>query len=207
MGQKPKRIVLTGGPCAGKTIFLKEAGKTYGHRVILVPEASTLLLSGNIPPPMGHADWPKSLVPGGTWRRAFQTQILATQKHLEASLYTLAIEVGAKVMICDRGILDGAAYWPEGLTDFARHFELDLAKVYNRYDLVIHLESVVVCNQEDFGRNNNPTRFEDSAEALMREQLSREVWAGHPNREIIKAGDFETKIRAALGAVARILNS
>ncbi len=182
-------------------------GRNYGQRVILVPEASTLLLSGNIPPPMGHADWPKSVVPGGTWRRAFQTQILATQKHLESSFHTLAMEVGSKAVICDRGLLDGAAYWPEGLSDFANHFELDLEEVYRRYDLVIHLESVVVSNQKEFGRNNNPTRFEDPDEALLREQLSREVWAGHPNREIIKAGDFNLKIQAALDAVARILNS
>ncbi len=173
-------------------------GRNFGQKVILVPEASTLLLSGNIPPPMGHADWPKSLIPGGTWRRAFQSQILATQKHLEATFHSLGLECGASAMICDRGILDGAAYWPEGLTDFTKHFALDLTEIYNRYDLVIHLESVVVCNQDSFGRDNNATRYEDTHEALLRERLSQLVWAGHPNRILIQAGDFGKKIRAAL---------
>lgn len=207
MTQKTKRIVLTGGPCAGKTTCLRELGRLHGSHVILVPEASTLLLSGNIPPPMGHGDWPKTIQGGERWRRAFQAQILATQLHLEKTMEALAEEAGALAIICDRGLLDGAAYWPEGLEDFLSHFGLDLDQIHNRYDLVIQLESVVVANQDRFDRENNPTRFEGSEEALLRERLSQSVWASHPNRLFIESGSIEKKIRTAVDAVARILKS
>lgn len=207
MSGKTKRIVLTGGPCAGKTTCLRELGRQQGPNVILVPEASTLLLSGNIPPPMGHPDWPKTLLDKERWRRAFQAQIVATQIHLETTMQALAEEAGAKAIICDRGLLDGAAYWPEGLEDFLRNFGLNLDQIHARYDLVIQLESVVVGNRNRFDRDNNPTRFEDPKEALLREQLSREVWSSHPNRVFIESGSIEKKIRTATDAVARILEN
>lgn len=207
MSGKTKRIVLTGGPCAGKTTCLMELGRQQGAKVILVPEASTLLLSGNIPPPMGHWDWPKTLENKEKWRRVFQAQIVATQIHLEKTMQALAEEAGALAIICDRGLLDGAAYWPEGLDDFLQQFGLDLGQIHDRYDLVIQLESVVVGNQDRFDRDNNPTRFEDPKEALLREQLSREVWSSHPNRVFIESGSIEKKIRTAAEAVDRILKS
>lgn len=205
MTRKTRRIVLTGGPCAGKTTCLRELGRLKGSQVILVPEASTLLLSGNIPPPVGHEDWPKTIQGGARWRRAFQAQILATQLHLENAMEALAEEAGAAALICDRGLLDGAAYWPEGLEDFLRHFDLKLEEIHSRYDLVIQLESVVVANQGRFDRENNPTRFENQEEAFLREQLSQIVWSSHPNRVFIESGSMEKKIRTAADAVARIL--
>jgi len=43
------RICLTGGPCAGKTTALATLGlhlKQIGYRVLLVPEAATILMQG-----------------------------------------------------------------------------------------------------------------------------------------------------------------
>ncbi len=154
---------------------------------------------------MGHGDWPKTLHGGDRWRKVFQAQIVATQIHLEKAMEALAEEAGVPAIICDRGLLDGAAYWPEGLEDYLEYFGLDLAQIHTRYDLVIQLESVVVVDQERFDRGNNPTRFEDPKEALVREQLSRNVWSSHPNRLFIEAGSFEKKIRTAVEAVARML--
>lgn len=43
------RICLTGGPCAGKTTALTTMSlhlKQIGYRVLLVPEAATILMKG-----------------------------------------------------------------------------------------------------------------------------------------------------------------
>ena len=43
------RICLTGGPCAGKTTALATLNlhlKQIGYRVLLVPEAATILMQG-----------------------------------------------------------------------------------------------------------------------------------------------------------------
>ena len=57
-----------------------------------------------------------------------------------------------------------------------------------------------------FFADANPL-FEDPKEALLREQLSREVWSSHPNRVFIESGSIEKKIRTAAEAVDRILKS
>lgn len=56
------RICLTGGPCAGKTTALTNLSlhlKQIGYRVLLVPEAATILMKGGAliqTPKMTHRD-------------------------------------------------------------------------------------------------------------------------------------------------------
>ena len=45
-------IVLTGGPSAGKTAVQQVASEQFGDRLVLVPEAATLLFSGGFPLPV-----------------------------------------------------------------------------------------------------------------------------------------------------------
>lgn len=44
-------IVLTGGPCSGKTTVLRAIAEEFRGRIVLVPEVATLLLSGGFPIP------------------------------------------------------------------------------------------------------------------------------------------------------------
>ena len=51
MGSIVSRIVLTGGPCAGKTRSLtkiEEHFEELGYKVIIVPETATILINGGI---------------------------------------------------------------------------------------------------------------------------------------------------------------
>ena len=48
MGEK-KEIVLTGGPCSGKTTahaYLREKLMDFGWRVFFVPESATMIIGG-----------------------------------------------------------------------------------------------------------------------------------------------------------------
>ena len=173
-----RRIVLTGGPCGGKTTCLEALKRALGDRVVLVPEASTMVLESGFSPPAEGSDFGEIEL----WRREFQDAVLSTQRHLEETWARLARHSGRSLMICDRGFLDGAAYWPGGRNAFLDHFGIELDSVMARYDLVLHLESVAVSRPLLYGRANNGIRYEDVEGARRVESRVIEAWAGHPAR-------------------------
>lgn len=95
------RVVLTGGPCGGKTTalaMLKERLESFGFLVVTVPEAATLLFSGGVPAPQDEAS-----------TFVFQMHLLRLQRELEDAITTLARGTGRRaVVVCDRGLMDGA---------------------------------------------------------------------------------------------------
>ena len=51
--QEIRKIVLTGGPCAGKTTamsWVQNAFTEKGYKVLFVPETATELISGGVAP-------------------------------------------------------------------------------------------------------------------------------------------------------------
>jgi predicted ATPase len=94
------RIVLTGGPGGGKTTAADLFRREIGDRVVIVPEAATILFQGGFP--RAHDD---------NAARITQTAIFHVQRNIEdvqAALYP------GRTLLCDRGTVDGAAYWPGG---------------------------------------------------------------------------------------------
>jgi len=101
-----KLVVLTGGPGGGKTAVLEIARKHFCEHVVVLPEAATILFGGGFPRGVSAAA-----------RRAAQRAIFRIQIELE----TMAIEEGrAAVVLCDRGTIDGIAYWPDEPEGFWR---------------------------------------------------------------------------------------
>ncbi len=95
---KRRRIVLTGGPGDGKTTAADLFRREIGDRVVIVPEAATILFQGG---------FPRSREPQAS--RFAQTAIFHVQRHLEdvqAALFP------GRTLLCDRGTADGAVYWP-----------------------------------------------------------------------------------------------
>lgn len=201
-----KKLVLTGGPCGGKTACLKEIARSFGDRVLIMPEAATLFLKKHPIPPNGYRDWGAALNSDLELRRYFQKEVFRSQQEQEESLTHQAHQEGKQLLVCDRGLLDGAAYWPGGLEDFLAHFQLDLGECHARYHRVIHLQSLVMAGTNSFSRRGNPHRFEDPHEARLREDLTHQAWETHPGRVIIKVQEMEKKIQATLLEVARILD-
>ena len=91
------RIVLTGGPGGGKTTAADLFRREIGERVVIVPEAATILLQGG---------FPRSREPHAM--RYAQTGIFHVQRHLEDVQSAL---FPGRALLCDRGTVDGAAYW------------------------------------------------------------------------------------------------
>lgn len=194
-----KKIVITGGPCSGKTSVIFALRRELSVRAVFVPEAATLLLEGGFPLPGRDLPWSR------LWQNSFQYAIVALQQSLEDASELQAQNEGKGLLVCDRGLLDGAAYLEGAVGEFVRRFNLSERQALLRYDRVIHLQSLAAGRPELYGKGGNEARFEPVAEALRLEQATFQVWAGHPHRVFVAAGNtIAEKISIVSGIVSAI---
>lgn len=173
-------IVLTGGPGAGKTAVLELIRQSFCEHVKVLPESAGIVFGGGFP----RDDKPEPL-------RAAQRAIFYVQRELE----TAANADSPAIVLCDRGTVDGAAYWP-GPDDFWSSVGTTLAEQLSRYDAVIHLRTPPL----EAGYNkDNPLRIESASEAVAIDARIAELWEGHPLRFIVEASpDFLDKAARVL---------
>ena len=196
------KVVLTGGPCAGKTSCLRAIREQFDAQVVTVPEAATLLLHSGLPPP-GHA---RVQHLQEEYVRSFQGAILSLQQSLEETCERLARSCQARLLVCDRGLLDGAAYWPGGRESFLHHFGMRVEECFARYQCVLHLQSLAEAHPHLYGPGNNATRYEDVTDALRVERSVRAAWEGHPGLSVVPAeGEPHVKIARVLDRVRVLL--
>lgn len=190
--KKINKIVLTGGPCAGKSTILSALKDHYGDKVVLVREAARQLFS--IPYDQGGPGIPgRDIEWSEEYARNFQKLILEKQMADEASAQSaaekLTQENGQPVtIVCDRGILDGAIYMPGGREEFFSYFGLTLEECVARYDRVIHLNSLATDNPELYEElRQKGQRRKNSEEYISLDEQTFRAWQGHPKRERIMA--------------------
>jgi predicted ATPase len=177
----PRRIVVTGGPGAGKTATLELIRRSsFCNHLQILPESAGIVFGGGFP---RRAD-----VAG---RKAAQRAIFYVQRELEEA----AIAGNPAIVLCDRGTVDGAAYWP-GPEDYFAAVKTTRSAELSRYDVVIHLRTPRVDN----GYNHqNPLRTESAIEAAEVDVRILEVWNAHPRRFIVDATpDFLAKAARVL---------
>lgn len=173
-----KRIVLTGGPGAGKTAVLELVRKSLCDHVRVLPEAAGILFGGGFP--RGTA---------APQRRGAQRAIFYVQRELEL------LDGEAAIELCDRGTVDSLAYWP-GPDDFFASVGTSHAEQLARYHAVIHLRTP----PPSAGYNHlNPLRIETPAEAAAIDARIATAWAEHPRVYTVPAtDDFMAKATRAL---------
>jgi predicted ATPase len=170
----PRRIVLTGGPGAGKTVISRQLAAAQPDRFALVPEAATQVYDAL------QTRWDRLDLEG---RRDVQRRIYRLQVEQEARL---AAAHPGKVLLLDRGTIDGAAYWPEGPDDYWRDLGSTLPAELARYDTVIWMESCAALGLYD-GDASNACRFEDAPAAVRSGRLLLRLWGDHPNLKHVGA--------------------
>lgn len=195
------RIVLTGGPCGGKTTALakiRERMESFGFRVYLVPETATLLLSGGA-----------TFQGAGPERvHAIEVGVLRCQMALEEAFSRIAESDGKPaLLLCDRGAMDVAAYLPpdawQALLDEEGWTVVGLRD--RRYDAVIHLVTAADGAETHYTTANNAARTETPAQARALDAKVREAWVGHPRLRVVdNSTDFEGKVRRVIQAVCRV---
>ncbi|EWT03400.1 hypothetical protein N865_16840 [Intrasporangium oryzae NRRL B-24470] len=176
-----RRIVLTGGPGAGKTAVLEMVRRSLCEHVKVLPESAGIVFGGGFP----REDDPEC-------RRASQRAIFHVQRELEV----IGDVHGPAIVLCDRGTLDGLAYWPGPSEDFWSSTGADPAAELDRYDAVIHLRTP--SSSQGYNRTN-PLRTESASAAAEIDARILEVWARHPRRYVVESsGRFIDKAATVL---------
>ena len=201
-----KRIVLTGGPCAGKTtalVRIVEHFSNLGFKVFTVPEVPTMDSQGG---------W-SYLTPNPKLYYEGELAILETQLALEDSFMRLA-ETCTKptFVVCDRGTMDISAYIaPEMWQDITNRCGTNTNELRHRYDAVLHLVSAADGAEQYYTLATNANRYEQANEEGL--QLARDLdkkvnraWKGHPHLRVINNhDDFEAKINRVILEISNVL--
>lgn len=187
-----RRVAISGGPGGGKSTVAAAVHREFGGRVVVVPEVATHLLGGFFPAIEGADD-----------RRALQRAIYHVQVNLEAIHRARAGD--ETVLVFDRGVVDGAAYWPDGSEAFFEHVCGDASAARERYDAVLFLESAAQGGLAiDSG---NAARTEQKAEAARLDSLLYELWSQHPGFHFVGyTVSFDAKVERALAALRRLIS-
>jgi len=202
-----KEIVLTGGPCAGKTTALAKIEqdlKQLGYKVFIVAESATEIIKSGISP-----------VDIGLYE--FQKLLLIYQIQKEELYKKIAKEFPGdkKVIIYDRGIFDNKAYvsekeFKEILKYVSSYLNMNLTEsdIINRYDMVMHLVTSAEGDAKNYTLENNKARTETIEQARNLDKKTMECWAIHNNLQIIDNYEtFEEKINVVLNTIHNFLGN
>ena len=200
------RIVITGGPCAGKTTAMAKLSlrlQNMGFDVFVVPELATLTITGGASP--GSYDVAQHV--------GWETAILREQMHLEDCFEEIAAKVSLPlgrhaVLLCDRGTMDVLAYvGKDAFDEVCEENGWTVPQLRDqRYEAVVHLVTAAVGAEAFYTLENNKARSESRDEAVALDGKLSRAWVGHNNLRIIEnTGGFEEKMRRTTAAVCESL--
>lgn len=201
--KKITKIVLTGGPCAGKTSalsFLRENLINNGYGAVVVPETSTELFSSGISPSKMNSllDFHQTQLNIQLSKEAYFEDACNKFKNFEHI-----------VLICDRGVFDAKVYLGDEL--FAEMLKLNSLteeELFDRYAAVFKLVTAANGAREYYTLENNKVRKETTEEAVALDDKITEVWKNHPHFEIIdNSTNFEQKLERLLEKILTFLKN
>ena len=196
-----KKIVLTGGPCAGKTTALVKVIEHFssrGYKVFTIPEVPTIFLQAGM-------DY---LTKNQDWFYEGEKSTLEIQLAFEDDFTRMAQTInGPVVIICDRGALDISAYLPtemwEKITGLCN---VTTQQLRDRYDAVLHLVSAADGAEQYYNTTSNEVRTEGIEKARLLDRKVIQAWTGHPHLRVIHNHDnFDTKINRVLKEISAVL--
>ncbi|MBQ6210428.1 MAG: AAA family ATPase [Prevotella sp.] len=201
-----KRIVLTGGPCAGKTTALVriiEHFSSHGFKVFTIPEVPTLFTQAG----MDYLTDNKGFFYEG------EKATLEIQMALEDRFLRMAEQCTEPcIVVCDRGTMDISAYMtPELWEDITTAVGTNTAELRARYDAVLHLVSAADGAEQFYTTANNASRNEAADErglqiARMLDKKVIDAWTGHPHLRVINNHvDFDKKLNRVLKEISNVL--
>lgn len=191
------KIVLTGGPCSGKTTalsFIVNQFTKKNYNVLVVPETATELIPNGI----------SSATCGAV---EFQRVQIALQLKKEQLYENIAqLMEGNTLIVCDRGILDAKAYIDQNsFTDILDYLNMDETEIRDSYDGVFHLVTAAK-GTNAYTLENNIARTETPEEAIKEDEKTMNAWIGHPHLRVIdNSTGFEEKIDRLIAEICALL--
>ncbi|MDD6879705.1 MAG: AAA family ATPase [bacterium] len=186
------KIVLTGGPCSGKTKVLEALKEYYlsqkGIYLRTVGETATELIDAGIKPQLSVD--------------SFSFQKIVFSRQLNKEITTLDYKYkdsdnSKNIIIYDRGLNDNKAYIDQKQYDLILNiFNKSEIEILNDYDLIIDLVSTAGSSIAQYETESNLARYETESEAISLDKRTTCAWIGHRNlRIIMPTENIEEKIR------------
>jgi len=194
------KIVITGGPCAGKSTamsWVQNAFTQMGYTVLFVPETATELITGGVAP------W--TCGTNGEYQKCQLRLQLDKERVFEQGAKTM--DVQKVLIVCDRGALDNKAYMDS--IEFAQVLEYlgtNEIELRDNYDAVFHLVTAAKGAEEFYTTANNSARTETVDEAAALDDKLISAWTGHPHLRVIdNSSNFEDKMKRLIAEISSFL--
>lgn len=194
------KIVITGGPCAGKSTAMsriQEEFEQMNYTVLFVPETATELITGGVAP----------------WTCGTNAQYQTCQLKLQLEKEKI-FEQAARTMksdkiliVCDRGTIDNKAYMTnDEFETAALSVGSNEVELRDNYDAVFHLVTAAKGAEEFYTTDNNSARTEDIKTARVLDDKLISAWTGHPHLRVIdNSCSFEEKMKRLIAEIAAFL--
>ncbi len=196
------KIVITGGPCGGKSTAMSWIQNSFterGYTVLFIPETASEFIKGGVAP------WTC-----GT-NLDYQKCQMELQLKKEALFERAAASMDGKtekiLIVCDRGALDNRAYMTDAdFNEVLEHVGTNMVELRDGYDAVFHLVTAAKGAAEYYTTENNTARTEGIREAAALDDKIISAWTGHPHFRIIdNSTDFEDKMKKLISEILTFL--
>lgn len=197
---KITKIVITGGPSAGKTTGLSWIQNEFtklGYTVLFVPETATELISGGVTP------W--GCGSNLDYQKCQMCLQLEKERLFEQAAKTMKAE---KVLIvCDRGTMDNRAYMNElEFSQVLNEVGSDEIQLRDSYDAVFHMVTAAKGAEKFYTTENNSARTETVEQAAALDDKLIAAWTGHPHLRVIdNSTNFEDKLKRLIAEIRSFL--
>lgn len=198
-----KKIVLTGGPCAGKTTALSRISAYFEHlgwKVFIIPETATEVILSGVSPTTLDSDL--------DFEELISRRQITKEEELQNLVLTHLSGVEKVLIVCDRGLQDAYAYLSEEKQAILKNrLGRPGIETAASYDAVIHLVTAASGAEEAYTLANNPARQESSLEAARAaDRRTLAAWMGFGHLRVIdNSTDFEGKMHRALTEITNLI--
>jgi len=180
----PVSIVLTGGPCAGKSSILaliRDRLRKRGIQVVTVPEYATHFFANS---DGFQVEWV------GTKKEDGLQDVFLRYQMMQESMFKdfAALNSKPSVLLFDRAVMDQKVFtssekiWYDAL----KKNDVTERDLLDRYDMVIHLTTCAKVGDYEWGPgSNNPGRYHNPDEAAELDKKCDEVYAGHKQMRVV----------------------
>jgi predicted ATPase len=190
-------IVLTGGPCGGKTTLINQLRQdmTWSKRILALPEA--IAIAGGVGIDIRE--------------KVFQHLMVSTQLAMQVGLQASITSQEDRLVLCHRGSLDPLAYWLENgwdMEEFFTYTKTSFGSHYTGYTAVINLETAARGAPEAYRRWPDAHRSESPEKAIQLDERLHQVWSNHPHyHRLVNDGcSWKEKSDRAVGILEKFIS-
>ncbi|WP_350454073.1 ATP/GTP-binding protein [Slackia heliotrinireducens] len=194
-------VVLTGGPCGGKSTaerLLHAHAWPAGWQVVFVEESATALIKAGVTRESCGEQY------------AFQCCVIERQLVREQDALELARQSDSDtVVVFDRGVPDSDAYLaPAEYRQALATYGMTPESALLRYDVVFHLVTCAIGAEDHYETTGNAARRETLAQAAAVDARHAASWSAHPRLVTLRNGQgFDAKMDALIEHIQGLMRS